>query len=109
MSNVVNEKSPLFLTIVFKDENDAPVTPVSADWRLDDREDDTEIVGWTSLGATASTMSHVIEAQYNAISNETKTQERRTFTVRMDVGLSTEAHQWLHYEVLNGFGPTGPV
>lgn len=107
MADTVNEKSPLYMTMVFTDENDAPFVPTTIEWRLDDREDDSEIVAWTALGSPASTMNVTIPASNNIIVTETKTRERRSFGIRIDDGLLAEAHAEFHYHVLNLLGASG--
>ncbi len=107
MTNTVNEKSPLYITVIFKNEDGDSLVPTTVDWRLDDRESDSEIVDWTSLGTPAASMSLVLEASNNLIVSESSTRERRALGIRVDDGLSTEAHQEFQYYVQNLLGPTG--
>ncbi len=108
MGNTVKERSPLFMTLVFKDENGAPLVPTTVEWRLDDRESDTEIIPWTILASPAATMAVTIPGINNTIVTETNIRERRTFGIRLNDGLPAEAHDQLHYHVLNLFGPKEP-
>jgi len=107
MATTVNEKSPLYLTVKFKDEFDAPLIPTTIEWRLDDKEIDAEIVGWTILGSPAATMNVTVPATNNEIVNEDKVREERMFGIRVNVGLGAEAHAEFQYHVLNLTGPTG--
>lgn len=104
----VREKSPLFMTMNFKDELDAPLIPSKVEWRLDDKTNNTEIVPWTNLASPAATMSVVIPGDNNTIEDETHVKEIQAFGLRLDDGLPGEAHQELLYNVLNLIGATGP-
>ena len=107
MSTTVNEKSPLCVSIAFKDEDGDALTPYSVEWRLDDLETDTEIVDWTALVSPASTMEVIILASNNLIVDETNVREARMFGVRINEGLDSEAHQEFKYHVINLKGATG--
>ena len=110
MTNTVNEKSPLCMTMTFKDEDAAPLVPATAEWRLDDVDDidnAIEIVDWTALTGMASTMKVTIPSTNNVIVNEENVREARMFGVRINVGLDSEAHQQYKYHVLNLRGPSG--
>ena len=107
MARTVNEKSPLYMTIVFTDEVDDPLIPASVDWRLDNADAATEIVGWTALGSIASTMNLTIPGSNNLITDEENVREGRILGIRVNDGTSSEAHEEFHYHVLNLQGPTG--
>ena len=104
----VNEKSPLFMTMVFKDELGAALVPTTVEWRLDDKTNGTEVVAWTSIASPASTMTFTIPPDNNAIEDETNVSETQIFGIRVDDGLASEAHEEFEYSVLNLTGPTGP-
>ncbi len=108
MTLAVNEKSPLFMTMVFKDELDAPLVPTTVDWRLDDKTNGTEVVPWTSLPSPASTMTFTIPGDNNTIEDETHVKELQVFGIRVDDGLPGEAHSELIYNVVNLIGPISP-
>ncbi len=101
MAKTVNELSPLYMTLIFKDENGDPLIPITVDWRLDDKDLDTEIVDWTSISGPASTMSHTIPGSNNTIVDEEKTREGRIYGVRVNNGLDSEAYEEFKYHVLN--------
>ncbi len=96
----VNELSPLQMTMTFTDENGDPLTPSTAEWRLDDPTNG-QVVDWTTIaGATATTVI-TIEAQYNKIFDSTVVREARQFSVRINDGLPSEAHEEFKYHVIN--------
>jgi len=109
MSVTVNEKSSLYMTLKFTDENGAVLVPTTVHWRLDNLETDpiAEIVAWTLLPSPASTMNMVIPSGNNIISDETQIRERRAFGIRVDDGLLGEGHEELEYHVMNLTGPIG--
>ncbi len=104
----VNEKSPIEMTVVFTDAAGDPLTPSTVDWRLDDKTNGTEIVGWTVLGGISSTMTVVVEGSNNVIAKEKNVKELQIFGIRVDDGLAGEGHAEIAYNILNLSGPTGP-
>jgi len=104
----VNEKSPVFMTMAFTDEFDAPLVPATVEWRLDDKEDDTEIVPWTNIPTPTSTMNLTVPGSDNNIKDEKHVKETKMFGVRVDAGFAGEGHAEFHYNVVNLTGPTGP-
>lgn len=104
----VNEKSPVFMQMVFTDELEAPLVPTTVEWRLDDKEDGTEIVPWTNLSSPASTMNLTVPGSNNNIKKETSVKEKRMFGIRVDDGLAGEGHAEFYYNVVNLTGPVGP-
>jgi len=102
----VNEKSPIFMTVNFTDENGAPLVPTSVDWRLDDMTNNTEIVPWTVFAGPASTMTLTILGSNNVIDNQVHVKELHVFGIRVDDGLPGEGYSELSYNVLNLIGPT---
>lgn len=106
MGRKVNEKSPLYMTILLKDEVGDPLTPSTVEWRLDDH-DCVEIVAWTMIPAPTATLTVVIPGDKNLIQDETHVKERRIFGVRVNNALASEAHGEFIYNVLNLVGPSG--
>ncbi len=108
-TQTVNEKSPLYMTMKFEDENGADIVPTTVEWRLDDMEEDppAEIVAWTSIPAPAATMNVTIPGSDNLISDTTKSREEQMFGIRIDDGMDTEGYQQFQYNVLNLVGPSG--
>ncbi|MEE8599398.1 MAG: hypothetical protein V3S69_07845 [Dehalococcoidales bacterium] len=109
MAKTVNEKSPLYMTLVFKDELQAPLVPTTVEWRLDDMETEppTEVVAWTVIPSPLSTMKFTIPGSNNVIGTNTKTREEKMFGIRVNDGMASEAHQEFQYHVLNLTGPSG--
>jgi len=105
MSNSVNEKSPLYMTIVFTDEVGDPLIPNIVEWRLDDVELGTEIVAWTNIPTPTSTMNFTIPSTNNLIVNSNEVREERAFGIRANEGMPSEAHQEFRYHVINLIGP----
>lgn len=95
------------MTMVFKDEDDAPLIPSTVDWRLDDKTNNEEIQPWTSLPAPASTMTFSVAGDKNVINDETNVKEMHVFGIRVDEGLPGEAYSELLYNVVNLIGPVG--
>lgn len=107
MSRTVNEKSPLYMTLTFTDENEDPLIPSTVEWRLDDTEQGTEVVAWTAVPSPASTMNMVVPAEHNLIVDEDKIREARMYGIRVNFGLQSEAHAQYKYHVLNMRGALG--
>jgi len=106
MARTVKEKSPLYMTITLKDENDDPLVPATFEWRLDDAELDTEIVAWTNVPGPAATVIVVIAGTNHIIGDNTHVKESRMFGVRVNASLASEAHNQYKYDVLNVLGAT---
>lgn len=108
MSQIVNEKSPLFMTMIFKDEFKAPLIPATLEWRLDDMETDppTEVVPWTSIPSPAATTLFTIPGSKNLIGDPKNIQEGKMFGLRVNDTLTNEAHAQFAYHVLNITGPS---
>jgi hypothetical protein len=104
MTTMVKEGSALFLTFTFKDENGAPVAPITIDWRIDDVDSGTEVVGWTPVGAPSASVNVSVNPTNNNIVDQTKVVEKRILTVRMDNGQVTQAFQTKHFRVQNLYG-----
>ena len=102
MTNTVNEKSMLCITLSFKDCEGLPLVPATVEWRLDDTKNSTELVDWTALtGTMESTMKMVVPASNNTIVDETNNREPRILGIRINVGLDSEAHDQYKYHIIN--------
>ncbi len=104
----VNEKSPVFMTMSFKDELDVPLIPSTVDWRLDDKTNNEEIQPWTSIPTPSATMTLTVPGDDNVINDEANIKEEHVFGIRVDDGLPGEAYSELLYNVVNLIGPIGP-
>ena len=104
----VKEGSAAFFTFTFRDETDTLVVPISIDWRIDDITDGVEtpieVVGWTAVGAPASSIDVVSEGSNQDMLDNTRVREERVLTVRVDSGQTTQAYEWEHFRVMNAHG-----
>jgi len=101
---VVNENSTLFLTFTFTDEVGDPVVPTSIDWRVDNIDDPhnpVQILDWAVVGVPAASVGIQVPAAQNGITDQTNVLEKRVVTVRMNDGLSSEAHDSKNYLIKN--------
>lgn len=96
------------MTMIFTDFDGSPLIPNTVEWRLDDKTNDAEVVGWTALGGLSDTMTVTIPGENNDIADEANVKELQLFGVRVDDGLAGEAHSEFSYNVLNLSGPAGP-
>ncbi len=103
----VNEKSPLFMTVVFTDQNGDPLVPTTVEWRLDDKTKGVEVRDWTNMPSPASTMTVTIPGSDNTIDDEAHVSEVMAFGIRVDSTLPGEAHTEFQYNLINLTGPTG--
>lgn len=86
------ERSSVVVTARFRDRAAMEgETPTNAYWRIDN-EDGCQVADWTqaSVPAEATEIDIAISPDLNAIMNCTKAYERRTLTVMVDRGLSTQ-------------------
>ena len=99
----VNEKSPIFVTFTFTDENGVPLAPTTADWRLDEA-DGTQIVDWTAIPSPTDSENITIPGSNNVIVDQKHVKEVKVIGVRVDEGLPGEAHNAIRYNVKNLVG-----
>jgi len=101
----INEQSAVYVTLTFTDEDERAMVPTSADWRLDDKPTDTEIVDWTALTPAAS-IDLIIPGANNTMITPGSSSEIHVLTIRMNGGLDTEAYEEYEYTVVNlGYVP----
>ncbi len=99
IKNTINEGSSAFLTITFKDQTGAGVTPTSAAYRLDNA--GTQAKDWEAF--TPSSSSYIIEitGAENAILNPELAQEIMTVTVRWTYGIGSSGTESFEYVIKN--------
>lgn len=99
IKNTINESSSAFITITFKDQTGAGVTPTSAAYRLDNA--GVQVKGWEAF--TPSSSSHIIEitGAENAILNPELAQEIMTVTVRWTYGTGSSGTESFEYVIKN--------
>lgn len=102
--DVVNEKTTSILTITFKDETGANVTPSSATYRIDDDASKTAIKATTSFSPSGPTHDLTITSNENRIVG-TEPYEHRTVTIEFDYGTGPKhGTADYHYVVANLYG-----
>ena len=82
---VVQEGSTSWVTVTFYDRDGVAQVPVTADYRIDDRTSDTEILDWTPL-TPGSSIEIVITAAQNAFLDQNNEEEVREVSVRATTG-----------------------
>jgi hypothetical protein len=84
--DIVNEKTTCIVTFTFTDEDNNPVTPTAATYRIDDVQTGTSIV--TTTGFTPLSSTYDLEVQYsnNKIINTSSVTEYRNITVDFTYG-----------------------
>ena len=97
----VNEMTTLVLTLAFFDEDDAPVTPTAATYRVDDVGSGTAIVASTALTGLSTTKELEITSLQNAMVTATNSLEQRVVTVGFDYGSGRHANEEYRYYVKN--------
>ncbi len=104
----INEGSPLFVAVTFKDELGADLVPTAIRWRVDDitGKTDTERKAWTGIGVPAATVNIVVSALDNDILVSTRAYENAVITVQTDLGLPTQSSQRKEYRIKNLRGIT---
>lgn len=96
----VNEKSPIFITVTFKDETGALITPTTVDWRLDDISNKSEISDWAAL-TPSNPLSFTIPPASNSIIDVSRLEEIKEVVIRTDNTLVGESHTPHRYTVIN--------
>jgi len=80
-TDAVNERGTHITTVAFTDEDDAPVTPGSASYRIDDVGSDTEVRADTDIESLDEEIEIVWETADTSILDETHPYETRRMTV----------------------------
>ena len=99
IKNTINEGSSAFLTITFKDQTGAGVTPTSAACRLDNS--GVHVRDWEAF--TPSSSSYIVEitGAENAILNPELATETMTVTVRWTYGTGSTGSEAFEYVIKN--------
>lgn len=84
-----NERSSVIVTAAFTDEDDAPVTPDSATYRVDDEASRSAIVLSTPISPLSTSASIKVGSEANAIIRPRNRFEIRTVTVEFDYTSAT--------------------
>jgi len=97
----VNEKSSLILVVDFYDEDEAAVVPTTATYRIDDEENETEILATTNISPLAAEINIEITPAQNAIIDQNHGWEIRTVTVYFTYGVGKASYEIYQYKVKN--------
>jgi hypothetical protein len=89
VANRVNEGSSATFTAAFFNNSWTATAPTSARYRIDNPDNDTEVLAWTTL-TPATTNSITVTGVQNAIVSNCSRDERRQLIVEGDTGLSTQ-------------------
>lgn len=100
----VNERSTSVVTVTFRDEDDALVTPSAATYRLDDKQRRTVILDDTNIGSLSTSVDIEITPEQNRILRPRAAFEIRTLTVHYEWGSGREANSEYRYKVINLYG-----
>lgn len=96
----INEKSVAVLTLLFKDEDGALITPSSTSYRLDDKASGASILAPTAIVPVDGMYDVIITAAQNAILDNTKSYETKVVTVSWTYGTG-DANAAYEYKVKN--------
>lgn len=98
----VNEKTTYILTINFYDEDNLPVVPATAKYRIDDVTTGTVIKGSATVGAVmASSMDVEIPADLNGLVSDDHPYETRRVTVKFTYGSGKQGTDDYQYKIRN--------
>ena len=102
-----SERSTYPILVSFFDEDDNPVTPTAATYRVDDQKSRTNIVPSTALSGLSTTKTIVITSDQNYIIKPRSKWEVRTVTVEFDynsVNGAAHATDQYQYKLVNLYG-----
>lgn len=102
-----NERSTFPVVVAFFDENDDPVTPTAATYRIDDEASRTNLVPSTSISPLSTSVDIIITSDQNRIIRSRKPFEIRTLTVEFDYESENgpaHATSQYKYKLLNLYG-----
>lgn len=102
-----NERSTVPITVSFLDENDDPVTPTAATYRIDNPESRTNIQPAIAISPLSDTVDLIVTSDQNYIVRSRRPFEVRTVTVEFDyVSEAGPAHGTAQYKykLINLYG-----
>lgn len=98
----INEKTTAIITVTFKDENAALVTPTAAYYKLDCLTTGTVIKSETQISNPAPTKDIVVTSIENKIQDQNNTQEEKILTLRFTYASGTkQGTAECRYKVVN--------
>ncbi len=98
---IVNEKSTSVVTLTFRDESGALVTPSGGTYRIDDAALGTEIKADTPFTPVDSSHDITITSTENRILDATRNVEERIVTVSFTYGAGKNGNSEYRYSVKN--------
>jgi hypothetical protein len=98
---IVNERSTSIVTLTFRDETGAQVTPSAGTYRIDDAASGTEIRASTPFTPSGSTHDIMITDEENRILDVTRNIEERIVTVSFTYGVGKKGSGEYRYSVKN--------
>jgi len=100
-----NERSTMVLTVAFLDDDNTPVTPDAATYRIDDRANRRNIVPSTAINSLSSSVEIEVTGDQNFIIRNRRDYEVRTVTVEFDYDGSTRhGTAEYNYKLVNLYG-----
>lgn len=97
----VNERSTSIVTLTFRDENGAAVTPGAASYRIDDVASGTEILDDTAFTPSSDIHQLTISDTQNRILTAANVREERLVTISITYGTGRKLNQEYRYYVMN--------
>lgn len=98
---IVNERSTSIVTLTFRDETGAQVTPSAGTYRIDDAASGTEIRAATPFTPSGSTHDITITDEENRILDVNRNIEERIVTVSFTYGVGKKGSGEYRYGVKN--------
>lgn len=102
--DVVNERSSRTVTVSFFDDDNDPVTPTAATYRIDDPASDTAILPATSISPLGESVDIKITSHQNRIIKPRNAYEKRVVTVEFDYGVDGHGTNQYEYRLKNLYG-----
>jgi len=97
----ITEGSAHTLVTRFFDEQNKPVIPTSARWRLFDVTNNRIVTDWADMSPLSPAITTLIPASSHAIFRDDLTRQEHAFIVQSDTDLPTQFSSEEHYFVRN--------
>lgn len=107
ITNPVNERTSIKVTVTFLDEDKQLVVPDAATVRIDDLSSREVIRATASLSGLESSMEIAISSEENRILGEAEF-ETRVLTIEFDYGEDKHGTAELRYQIRNLIGVSAP-
>ena len=100
----INEASECFVNVSFFDQNGNPYTPTALQYRIDCLDDNTQVLGWTTITPTGTSQTVTITATQNAMVDIKRKSERRQVSFHVTPPGSTGRYDRTTYTLINIVG-----